>query len=293
MRRLLGATGRVLVTTGILLLLFVAYQLWGTGIYEARAQNRLRGQFANQLEEQGQTPLGATTTTVREDPTVSTTPPTTVPAPALAPQNGDAMGFIRIDKIGLGTGDPAAVIEGVDVDDLRQGTGHYPTTPLPGQEGNSAIAGHRTTYGHPFGDLDQLAKGDTIVVQTLQGTFTYIVDQDPFAVDPDNGDVLLPEPDPARPGRSPRRSRSRPATRPTPRRSGSSSRHRSSSRKGWHHSRRVPARPEPPCGRSAGCRATDRRGPRPCSGESSSRSSGCSGGGSSTATRVGRRGSWA
>ena len=204
MRHFLGATGRVLVTTGILLLLFVAYQLWGTGIYEARAQSRLRSQFETQLQEAGQTPLGAsvTTTTVPDDPTVSTTPPTTAPPPVFTPENGDAMGFIRIDKIGLGTGDPAAVIEGVDVDDLRQGTGHYPTTPLPGQEGNSAIAGHRTTYGHPFGDLDQLAKGDTIVVQTVQGTFTYIVDQDPFAVDPDSGEVLLPEPDAARPGRS-------------------------------------------------------------------------------------------
>ena len=92
------------------------------------------------------------------------------------------------------------MVEGVDVDDLRKGPGHYPATPLPGQEGNSAIAGHRTTYGAPFGDLDQIAKGDKITLQTVQGTFTYVVDQDPFAVDPNDGDVLLPEPDPARTG---------------------------------------------------------------------------------------------
>jgi sortase A len=200
-RRFLGATGRVLITTGILLLLFVAYQLWGTGIYEARAQSGLRGEVTDTLKQSGQTPLGATTTTRPDDSTVSTTPPTTVPpTPVTAPDNGDGLGFIRIEKIGLGTGDPEVVVEGVDVDDLRKGPGHYPATPLPGQEGNSAIAGHRTTYGAPFGDLNELAKGDKITVQTVQGTFTYVIDADPFAVDPNDGDVLLPEPDPARSG---------------------------------------------------------------------------------------------
>jgi sortase A len=202
MRRLLGATGRVLITTGILLLLFVAYQLWGTGIYEARAQSKLRNQVQDTLEAHGQTPLGATTTTAPDPSTVSTTPPTTVaPPPITVPANGEGLGFIRIEKIGLGTGDPPeAVVEGVDVDDLRKGPGHYPSTPLPGQEGNAAIAGHRTTYGAPFGDVNNLVKGDTIVVQTVQGTFTYRVDQDPFAVDPNDGDVLLPDPDPTRTG---------------------------------------------------------------------------------------------
>jgi sortase A len=202
MRRFLGATGRVLITTGILLLLFVAYQLWGTGIYEARAQNNLRNQGRDTLAANGQTPLGATTTTVPDPSTVSTTPPTTVaPPPITVPANGEWLGFIRIEKIGLGTGDPPeAVVEGVDVDDLRKGPGHYSSTPLPGQEGNTAIAGHRTTYGAPFGDLNDLVKGDRIVVQTVQGIFTYVVDQDPFAVDPNDGDVLLPEPDPARAG---------------------------------------------------------------------------------------------
>ena len=240
MRRFLGATGRVLITTGILLLLFVAYQLWGTGIYAARAQNTLRKQVTDKLEANGQTPLGATTTTAPDSSTVSTTPPTTLaPPPVTVPENGDGLGFIRIEKIGLGTGDPPeAVVEGVDVDDLRKGPGHYPTTPLPGQEGNTAIAGHRTTYGAPFGDLDDLVKGDTIVVQTLQGTFTYVVDQDPFAVDPNDGDVLTPDMDAVRacvfqtysfriptraaPPTSSRRSRSPRAIRPSPPRSGSS-----------------------------------------------------------------------
>jgi sortase A len=188
MRRFLGATGRVLVTAGILLLLFVAYQLWGTGIYQARAQDRLESQFRNDLRHAD---TGATTATTRPDePTVSTVPATVTTAPPTVqiPPNGDAVGRITIPKIGV----DQIVVEGVDVDDLRQGPGHYPGTPLPGQEGNAAIAGHRTTYGAPFGDLDQLTTGDVITVQTVQGTFDYTVDQNPFAVDPSDRDVLLP-----------------------------------------------------------------------------------------------------
>ena len=71
---------------------------------------------------------------------------------------------------------------------------------MPGQEGTAAIAGHRTTYGAPFGPLDGLAKGDVIQLTTFQGSFDYIVDQDPFAVDPHDFSVLDAVPDPENPG---------------------------------------------------------------------------------------------
>ncbi len=72
-----------------------------------------------------------------------------------------------------------------------------PGSPLPGQLGNAAIAGHRTTYGAPFGDLDQLARGDKISVRTLTGTWDYVLVDDPFAVKPDQTEVLDPTIDPA------------------------------------------------------------------------------------------------
>src|SRR5438034_7720310 len=154
MRRVLGAIGRVLITLGLLLLLFVAYQLWGTGIYEARAQNDLEHQFKQSLERSQTTTsttttstTSPTTTTGADNPTVSTTL-----APLAAPPEGDVVARIFIPKIGI----DKYVVEGVNVDDLRKGPGHYPSTQLPGHEGNSAIAGHRTTYGAPFGDLDQV-----------------------------------------------------------------------------------------------------------------------------------------
>jgi sortase A len=184
MRAVLGAVGRVLVTVGLLLLLFVAYQLWGTGIYHARAQNELEQQFEQTLRSR---PEVATTSP-------SPTTPTTL-APFSVPPQGDVVARIGIPRIGV----DQFVVEGVNVDDLRKGPGHYPSTQLPGHEGNSAIAGHRTTYGAPFGDFDELSQGDQIVVVTVQGKFEYQVTEQ-RVVDPSEISVLDPSPDPARPG---------------------------------------------------------------------------------------------
>jgi sortase A len=189
-RTVIGAVGRVLITVGLLILLFVAYQLWGTGIYEARAQSDLKSQFNHDLALQGSP---STTTT---SGATSTTAPTATTAPAAlsaAPADGDPVGVIKIDKIGV----DKVVVEGTSVPDLRKGPGHYTGSPLPGQLGNAAIAGHRTTYGAPFGDLDQLAQGDKISVRTLTGTWEYVLVDDPFAVKPDQTEVLDPTIDPA------------------------------------------------------------------------------------------------
>jgi sortase A len=214
-RTVIGAVGRVLITVGLLILLFVAYQLWGTGIYEARAQSDLESEFDRDLAEReretppttttsttttttttpGATttaPFGAPTTTTTA-PTTTTTTTTTVPALPPVPAAGDPVGIIRIDKIGV----DKVVVEGTSVPDLRKGPGHYAGSPMPGQVGNAAIAGHRTTYGAPFGDLDQLARGDMISVQTLTGTWEYVVLPDyPRNVNPDQTEVLDPTTDP-------------------------------------------------------------------------------------------------
>jgi sortase A len=89
------------------------------------------------------------------------------------PLRGDALGKLLIPSIGVSE----YVVEGTDADNLRKGPGHYPDTPLPGQHGTSAIAGHRTTYGAPFRNLDKLKKNDRIVAELPYGTFVYRVDR--------------------------------------------------------------------------------------------------------------------
>jgi sortase A len=84
---------------------------------------------------------------------------------------GDAIAKIELPTIHKTT----YVVEGTDTGDLRKGPGHYPDTPLPGEHGTVAIAGHRTTYGAPFRHIDSLSNGDRITIAMPDGTFVYRV----------------------------------------------------------------------------------------------------------------------
>lgn len=191
----MAGIGRTFIASGVLILLFVAYQLWGTGISEARAQDRLRADFLDVLESTttSTTPKNArsaTTTSAVGDPS-TTTSTTAAATPAVrATPTGEAVAIIRIPKIGV----EKAVVEGVSVGALKKGPGHYPSTPMPGQPGNAAIAGHRTTYGAPFYKLDELAPGDRIEVTTKQGEFVYRVTETRI-VSPSQNEVLAPTDD--------------------------------------------------------------------------------------------------
>lgn len=87
-------------------------------------------------------------------------------------EDGDAIARIRIPEIGVNK----IVVEGTEADDLRKGPGHYPRTSLPGMRGTVGIAGHRTTYGAPFNEIDKLERGDRITVDMPYGRFTYRVE---------------------------------------------------------------------------------------------------------------------
>jgi sortase A len=101
-----------------------------------------------------------------------------------------------ITKISIPAADlkPTVVVEGTGASALRAGAGHYPNTPLPGEEGNVAIAGHRTTYGKPFANLDHLKIGDEIFLETPVGKYTYKVARDPFVVTPTDFSVISQTP---------------------------------------------------------------------------------------------------
>ena len=212
-RRVIAALGRTLITTGVLLLLFVAYQLWGTGIAHAQRQNKAEKAFEQELAALTSTvpatdvaPTTEAPTTVVQtvDPVVGADVTTTVPPTTTStlpqvragrskmarPAAGKVLGRIVIKKIRLNQ----FVVEGSDKESLKTGPGHYVKTPMPGQPGNAAIACHRTTYGAPCFNLDLLNSGDEILVQTLNGTFRYIV-QKSWKVSPKDSTVLAETPD--------------------------------------------------------------------------------------------------
>jgi sortase A len=157
--------------------------LWGTGIQTAQAQRTLAAEFDQQVAgAQSTTPATTTTvpptteppTTANTVPANTTAPATTVPVlpPALPlPEAGKGVARLEIPRMGLNR----IVVEGATADDLAKGPGHFPETPLPGQLGNAAIAGHRTTHLHPFFDIDKLQPGDEIIVTTLNGRYVYHV----------------------------------------------------------------------------------------------------------------------
>lgn len=97
------------------------------------------------------------------------------------PLPGDAIAKLEIPAIGVSE----YVVEGTDTGDLRKGPGHYPDTPLPGEPGTAAIAGHRTTYGAPFRKIDQLKRGDLIALDTPGSRYRYRVEHTKIVDDQD------------------------------------------------------------------------------------------------------------
>jgi sortase A len=180
------AVGRVVLVAGVLVLLFIPYLLWGTGLLTAQSQARLRAAFSTDQRLAGSVAVEHPAPTPVENPE----PPQVAPNIA-DPPIGSPVGTIVIPKIGLSM----VVIEGTDAAQLDQGPGHYPGTPLPGELGNAAIAGHRTTYLHPFYNLDALVPGDAIDLTTLQGTFVYDMTQQ-LVVSPTDVAVVDPTPTP-------------------------------------------------------------------------------------------------
>jgi sortase A len=89
------------------------------------------------------------------------------------PLEGDAIAKLELPTIGK----DAYVVEGTDRNTLRKGPGHYPETPLPGERGTVGIAGHRTTHGAPFRNIDDLSRGDRVIVSMPDGTFIYRVEK--------------------------------------------------------------------------------------------------------------------
>ncbi|MEM9465887.1 MAG: sortase [Actinomycetota bacterium] len=192
----LGAIGRGLILTGVIVLLFVVFQLWGTNLQEARAQDGLRDDLNERfdavaggldtsllarpvLDTAPATDSAADATDAPDDPPAAATTEAAAPAApidddvlaALFPDDGDALARIEIPSLDV----DKVVVRGVAVADLRKGPGHYSQTALPGNTGNASIAGHRTTYGAPFNRIDELVPGDEITVTSVQGEFTYRV----------------------------------------------------------------------------------------------------------------------
>jgi LPXTG-site transpeptidase (sortase) family protein len=174
--RLARGLGELLVTAGLVVLLFVVYELYVTDLLNDRRQAELAEDVDRAWTRQ----------------------PVDAAAELVEPPVGEPVAVLRIPR--LGPDFQRVVLQGTSEAQLSQGPGHYPGTALPGQQGNLAIAGHRVGKGSPFLDLDRLRPGDPIVVETAASWSVYRVlgDQGPIpgvhVVRPEEVGVIAPTP---------------------------------------------------------------------------------------------------
>ncbi|AYY11528.1 class E sortase [Actinobacteria bacterium YIM 96077] len=165
-----GVMGELLLTAGAIVLLFVVYTLWGTGLQTAAAQDDLREEFDLQIQSDDED----------ESEDESEEPGDL--------ELGDAYGILRIPRFGEDW--EWLVVEGVEDDDLRDGPGRYPDNAHAGELGNFAIAGHRSGHGEPFAPFPELHEGDIVEIETRTGIYQYELDSAPNG-DPDGNRIEI------------------------------------------------------------------------------------------------------
>lgn len=187
-----GVIGEILITLGVVSLLYVAWQMWiGDAIIGA--------QFKSEAHSLSQQWAAAPPATSSPSPSPSDTPPPSAPPvtadPPILPDaaNTEVFGIVHIPRFGPDYAFKVAggVTTWGTLDPI--GIGHYPGTSMPGQEGNFAVAGHRGSHGAPFQDLPSLHVGDAVVVETPDGWYTYRFRNLEY-VRPTAVEVLLPVP---------------------------------------------------------------------------------------------------
>ncbi|MCX4846735.1 class E sortase [Streptomyces sp. NBC_00893] len=184
------------VTVGALIVLFVVYVLFWTGVKAADAAegqiDDLRSRWAQgPVSAPGPRPSPTSTTSKTQKPPKSSKPSQKSAAPAEY-RDGKPFAMLYIPRFGKGWEWP--VLENTEVRTLQKGLGHYSGTARPGAIGNFAVAGHRRTYGDPFKDFPKLRPGDAVVLSDGTTWFTYRVDKRPYRTVPSDIGVIDPVP---------------------------------------------------------------------------------------------------
>lgn len=170
--------GELCITAGLIMILFVVWQLWWTDIEANRDNENLASNLVTQWKDnpRDKTP---------EDPDT--------PVIAQTPEENQAFGIMYVPR--FGDDYYRTIAEGVQLEPVlnRMGMGHYPSSARPGEVGNFAMAGHRVTYGKPLNLIAEMRPGDPVVIQTQEGFYTYTMRNFDIIL-PDQTEVLAPVP---------------------------------------------------------------------------------------------------
>ncbi|MEU6051985.1 class E sortase [Streptomyces xanthochromogenes] len=176
-RILVRSFSELCLTVGTLIVLFVVYLLYWTGV---KADSAASDQISGLQQQWAQSPAPRPPAAPRQPP---------VPA---AYTEGRSFAVMYVPRLGKDWHKP--VLEGTAVKDLQKGLGHYDGTTRLGQPGNFSVAGHRRTYGDPFKDFPELRPGDSVVLRDDTTWYTYRLDTRPFRTVPSDVGVIDPVP---------------------------------------------------------------------------------------------------
>ncbi|WP_327316382.1 class E sortase [Streptomyces sp. NBC_01235] len=174
MRVIVRTFSELCITVGAVIVLFVVYVLFWTGVRADRAMDDQIDDLHDQWAQQ----------TARPAPSASPTA-TGRPAPY---RSGRPFAVMYIPRLGFTWNKP--VLEGTATGTLKKGLGHYTGTAALGQTGNFSVAGHRRTYGDPFKDFPELRRGDAVVLTDGTTWFTYRIDKGPDKTVPSDVEVI-------------------------------------------------------------------------------------------------------
>lgn len=187
-----GVVGELLITLGLLLGLYVVWQLWWTDVEAAGVQAELSEQLNESFSESPDQVGDALTPLAAEAAPVE-----------LPPLEGATFARLWVPDWGSDSAPYVkAISEGVDRQTVLDvlGIGHYPDTAMPGELGNFALAGHRQSHGKPFYNIDTLAEGDALIVETSEAWYVYRVSS--YEIVPPS-EVSVIAANPADPGAAP------------------------------------------------------------------------------------------
>ncbi|MCG7427002.1 class E sortase [Helcobacillus sp. ACRRO] len=182
--RVVGILGEVMITVGVLLGLFVVWQLWWTDV----------------IADQEHSDIIAASEDMWGRPPQKIAPPESGPPPVAKPgaenQVWGTLHIPKFDKVSSPIAEGTSMTEVLNV----KGNGHYRETAVPGENGNFSIAGHRSTYGRPLHDIARLKEGDPVIVETAEAFYVYRVTSDQITM-PSAIEVIAPVPN--KPGEEP------------------------------------------------------------------------------------------
>lgn len=181
LRTAVQVLGELLITAGVILLLFVAWQLWWTNVESDAKQSEAIKNFVQELGPPAPASAAPANPADYGPPVVSE-----------PPSHGGTIGIMYVPRFGADYTRP--IVQGTSTDVLDTlGLGHYKNTSMPGAVGNFAVAGHRQTHGAVLDNIHTLVPGDKIYVQTKDGFYVYVFRNNQVVL-PTSTDVLLPVP---------------------------------------------------------------------------------------------------